>query len=197
MVFGHLPFGYITAKILVKRFKNYPVPVNQFMFWAMFGAIAPDTDLLYYYVVDYFKHHSPHQHHYYLTHFPIFWLTLLLISTLWLIAGQRLSTNSVFAFVFTLGGFFHMVLDTVTGSVLWLAPFRNKFYSFETNHPWQVNYFTHWGFGLELCIIVWAIYLWYKSPSTVTLLNNHPNTESVVPPPLPRPNNSTSDICVK
>ena len=171
MVFGHLPFGYITGKILYARFKKYPISTHTFTLFAMSGAIAPDTDLLYYYLIDYFIIPSPHRHHEYFTHFPIFWLTLLLISTLWLLLGKNHSKYPALSFVVALGGFCHMILDTVTGSVFWLAPFLYTPFTFKTNHSGEMHYLTQWGFGLELCIIVWAIYLWYSSittPSTVT-----------------------------
>ena len=76
MIFGHLPAGYITSKLLFKKFATRTSFYKAFMFWGMFGAIAPDIDLFYYYLIDVYKN----SHHTYFTHFPLFWLILLLIS---------------------------------------------------------------------------------------------------------------------
>lgn len=171
MVFGHLPFGYITSELLFNRFKKRHISINTFRFWTMSGAIAPDIDMLFYYVHDDIKFHSPHMHHSYFTHFPFFWVKLLGISIVWLLLDNNRGKLSPLAFMFTLGGFTHLILDTMTGYVYWLAPFHNKLFSFETNNPWETNYFTHWGFGVEVCLILSAVYLWYKRLNKASLVN--------------------------
>jgi inner membrane protein len=163
MIFGHLPAGYITSKLLFKRFEKHNLVYKEFMFWGMLGAIAPDADLLYYYTID--DYHHPH--HTYLTHLPFFWVTLFLISLLWLHLRDNHSQNQAFAVIFTLSGCIHMVLDTFTGNVFWLAPVFSTPFSFVSTdleyNSWELNYFTHWTFVLELCIVWWAVFLRFRT----------------------------------
>ena len=162
MIFGHLPAGYITAKLLFKTFKNRTAFYKAFMFWGMLGAITPDIDLLYYYTIDDYQH----PHHTYLTHLPFCWLTLLLLSFVWLRLSNNHSQNPAFAFIFALGGVIHMLLDTFTGEIFWLMPFFSTPFSFVSSdreyNSWGLNYFTHWAFVLELFIIWWALFLRFK-----------------------------------
>ena len=160
MIFGHLPAGYITSKLLFKKFGARTAFYKAFMLWGMLGAIAPDLDLFYYYTLDVYK--TPH--HTYLTHFPIFWLILILISIVWLRLSN--SQSPAFAFIFALNGLIHLILDTLTGNVFWLAPFLSTPFSFVSldleYNSWKLNYFTHWAFIFELFIIWWAIFLRLK-----------------------------------
>ncbi len=162
MIFGHLPAGYITSKLLFKKFATRTSFYKAFMFWGMFGAIAPDIDLFYYYLIDVYKN----SHHTYFTHFPLFWLILLLISMVWLRLGDNHSQNPAFAFIFAINGLIHMLLDTFTGNIFWLAPFLNTPFSLVSldleYNSWELNYFTHWAFVLELFIIWWAVFLRFK-----------------------------------
>ena len=155
MIFGHLPSGYITSKLLLKNFQNRSVNTNVFICWGMFGAISPDIDLLYYLLID--PSQPQHHHHKYVTHFPIFWLTLLLISLLWLRLDHRRSQSAVSAVIFTLNGFIHIILDTITGHILWLAPFMDKPFALIKDSSEKAHYFTHWTFGLEIILIFFAL----------------------------------------
>jgi inner membrane protein len=132
----------------------------------MLGAIAPDIDLLYYFLID--PSQPRHYHHTYITHFPIFWLTLLLISVLWLGWLHNRSKNQTRSLIFSLNGFIHTVLDTLTGHISWLAPFMDKPFSLTADASAATMYFTRWTFGLELLLILWAFSLWYKSSGKET-----------------------------
>jgi hypothetical protein len=158
MTFGHLSAGYITSKLLFKEFKHQAVFSKAFMFWGMFGSIAPDFDILYYYTTK----HTLINHHQYFTHFPIFWLALLLISLFWLRLHHHRSQNPASAFIFTFNGFIHTVLDTVTGDILWLAPFLSKPFSLVAKRS-EIPDFTDWTFGIELFLLLWALSLLAKS----------------------------------
>ena len=164
MHFAHLPAGYITSKILFRRFHKTPEGYKLFMFCGMAGAIAPDFDILYDFLFD----NSQGNHHEYFTHIPAFWLSLLLISLLWLLLDKNSSPGPSSAVVFTLGGFIHMILDTCTGPIFWLAPFSYTSYSWHSpnEYPWDVAYFVSWAFILELFIIWWAIFLFMKKKAS-------------------------------
>jgi len=157
MIFGHLPAGYITSKLISERLENCPFFYKTCMFWGLFGAVAPDTDLLYSLLIDHAYHHN------YVTHFPIFWLTLLLISLLWLQLDKTRSKVPALCFIFTLNALIHLILDTVTGHILWLAPFTNQQFSLITESSGGAHYFTQWGFGLEFFLMFWALFLWLTS----------------------------------
>jgi inner membrane protein len=162
MLFGHLPAGYITAKLVLRKFRHREVPAKEVMFWSLFGSIAPDTDLLYYHLID----GRQHYHHTYVTHFPLFWMLLFLISVLWLLVAPH-GRHTVSALVFSLGGFIHTFLDTLVGNIFWLAPFDYSPYSFITflayHAPWVLLYFPVWPMVLELLVILPALYLWNQS----------------------------------
>ncbi len=154
MKIAHAPAGYIVSKLLYSRFIKSKVSYNLFIFWGIVGATAPDFDLLYYYTFG----HPKHTHHEYFTHFPIFWLSLLLISVVWLKLANNNSQNAPLAFIFTINGFIHMILDSINGEFLlfWLAPF--SFYTL------YIDPYLPWNDGtLELFTILWALYLWKKN----------------------------------
>lgn len=152
MYFAHLPAGYITSKLFVKKFEKSKVRAKTFISWGMFGAIAPDLDFIYYFV-----DHGKHHHHQYFTHFPLVWLVLLLLSLLaWLLDFHRGQATAL-AFIFTFNGFIHTLLDTIAGYVLIFAPFADM------NKPVTLAHYFPWDEGfLELFVILWALYLWKK-----------------------------------
>ena len=161
MLTAHLPAGYVAAKLLFPRLATQGAPFRPFLIAALLGAVAPDFDLLYFYLID----ERQHLHHTFWPHFPILWLILLLVSTAWLYF-VRARQYAALAVIFTANGMIHMVLDTVVGNIWWFAPFVNQPYSLFTvtarYSPWWLNYIIHWTYGFELAIIVWAIYLWRR-----------------------------------
>ena len=150
MIFAHLPAGYIMSRLLFKKIANQKVSYESFRFWAMTGAIAPDFDLLVFAIAD----HHPKHHHEYLTHFPLFWISLVLISLLWMLFKRNQSKNPALALIFTLNGFLHLTLDTLTGYVYWSAPFGGKGtpFSLEPYSPLRPAI-------LEIIVFLWAFYL--------------------------------------
>lgn len=162
MILGHLPAGYITAKLLYKHCQQRITSYKAFMFWGLLGSVSPDFDMLYFHLID----HRQHHHHSYASHFPIVWIPLLALSILLLRLKPR-RPFAVFAFVFCLGGFIHLLLDSIVGDIWWLAPFIDKPFALATVpakfHPWWLNFILHWSFGLEIGVIVVAGWLRVKS----------------------------------
>ncbi len=158
MTFGHLSAGYITSKLLFKEFEHQSVYSKAFMFWGLFGSIAPDFDMLYFFLVK----HTLSDHHKYFAHFPLFWLTLLLISLFWLQLHRHRNQNPAAAFIFTLNGFIHTILDTVTGEIWWFAPFVNKPFSLVAERS-EIPSFTDWTFSIEFFLLLLALLLWGNS----------------------------------
>ncbi|MBO9453361.1 hypothetical protein J7426_24085 [Tropicibacter sp. R16_0] len=64
----------------------------------------------------------------------------------------------------------HLCLDTISGGILWAAPFNDHLYSLVTVPPtqshWIASFILHWTFVLELMIWGMAIYLWRKGQGT-------------------------------
>lgn len=161
MHYAHLPAGYIASKLLFRKFEKSPVKFNRFVFFGMVGAITPDLDLLYYFLVDQKQHH----HHGYFTHFPLLWLSFLFISIVWLQLDNNRHQSPALAFIFTCNGFLHMILDTIVGTISWLEPFVQVYppTNLEKYMPWDSRY-------LELFVFLWALYLW-KKPQIKGLFN--------------------------
>lgn len=165
MIIAHLPAGYVAAKLLYARVAApRRTSYRAFIAAGLLGAIAPDFDLVYFYL----HHDYQTLHHTLWPHYPVLWLGVLLLGILWMTTGpaRRLAP---LLFIFGLNGLVHMVLDTIVGKIWWLAPFDMNFsWSLVTIprrlHPWWLNHVFHWTFLLELAIIGWAVYLWLRMP---------------------------------
>lgn len=154
MIIGHAPAGYITAKLLLQHFIWRGVSPRKFLMVGIFGALAPDLDMFYFHLID----HRQHHHHSYVSHFPILWLGLLVISWLWM--RHRISSKAAsLAFVFCLSGFIHLILDSIVGDIWWFAPFIDRPFAMFTvpalYQPWWLNFIFHWSFALELAL--WGV----------------------------------------
>ncbi|MCF8215885.1 MAG: metal-dependent hydrolase [Chlorobium sp.] len=159
MVLGHLPVGYIISKMLFRTIKDRQVKYRTFMFWGLFGSVAPDTDMIYYYLFDY----RQYSHHQYVTHFPLLWLFFLLLSFVWILFHKKWGQYPVYAVIFTLGGFVHILMDTIVGgSMLLLAPFDYRHFCLVPHVPWDATQYKFLSYGLEAILILWAVLIWLK-----------------------------------
>ena len=159
MFIAHLPAGYLCGKHLLKRASSLPATPRQIMLCCLAGAITPDLDLLYFYLLDQRQHH----HHTYITHWPILWLTLILSSLLAIRLCER-KTVPTLVLLFSLSGLLHLLLDSVVGDIWWLAPWiDHPFALFQVSpdfKPWWLNFLLHWSFMIELAITFRALTLW-------------------------------------
>ncbi len=167
MLVAHLPAGYIAAKLLFPRLGVRTAAFRPFLVAGLLGAVAPDFDIPYFYLIDQHQHH----HHTFWPHFPILWASLLLASLAWFHLTHR-GQPAALAVIFSANGLIHMMLDTVVGNIWWFAPFVNQPFALFTipahySH-WWLNYIFHWTFIFELAIIAWAIYLWQRPPESKT-----------------------------
>lgn len=162
MFIAHLPAAYAISKMLLRGFKSAKINPGLFIAAGLAGAAAPDLDMIYFYVID----HRQSHHHTYFTHFPLVWLSLLLVSTAWC-HFSRSKASAILAMNFSLNGLVHMILDTFVGDIRWLAPFIDRYFSFfivpALYKPWWLNFLLHWSFALELFILTGAILLWRRS----------------------------------
>jgi inner membrane protein len=157
MFIAHAPAAYLLGqRLLPDQLDPHRYLIGIAI--VLFGGLAPDLDLLYFYFVD----HRQHVHHSYCTHIPFYWVSVygLLVVPLWRwwgrVAVQRFT-------LLVCGGMLHMLLDSVASGILWLYPFDNNYiglWHIPARYDWWVaNYLLHWTFLLELVIVaasVWA-----------------------------------------
>ena len=128
----------------------------------MFGAIAPDFDLAYFFLKDHVLHHT---HRFYF-HYPVIWLSILPISVLWRRLDNYRSQNAAFMLIFAVNGLIHLVLDTIAGEIYWSAGLGG------VGRPFGIGQYLPWDeCFLELFVFLWAFYLWKKEPIN-TLVKN-------------------------
>lgn len=162
MIVGHLPAGYLVSELLVKHVPTLNLKEAHVVSAGMLGAVAPDVDLLYFYLIDNRQHH----HHLYYPHLPVVWAVLLGLSVGWLLFSRR-KTLAVLAFAFSLNGMIHMVLDTIAGDIWWLKPWVDLPFVLVTVparfQPWWLNFVLHWTFMLDLVVLLLAGLVWHTS----------------------------------
>ncbi len=114
MFIAHMPAGFLVGALVAWRWPQAMVPAA----WAavLLGSVAPDLDLLYFYLVS----DRSINHHVYPPHVPVVWLltTALVGLCLWRAPARW---RSVW-FLFCTGWLLHLVLDTVAGGIWWLWP---------------------------------------------------------------------------
>jgi inner membrane protein len=156
MFIAHLPVGYLVVTVAYQRVSSLGLKSRGYFTAGMLGAVAPDTDLIYFYLID----HRQHNHHSYWTHYPSVWLVLFLISLV-LYLYKRSCAFCAVGMVFSVNGLIHMVLDSVAGYIHWFAPVGYHAYGLVTltrkYEIWWLNYILHWTFLIELSLAVWAI----------------------------------------
>ncbi|MFO1253312.1 MAG: metal-dependent hydrolase [Inhella sp.] len=149
MFIAHLPAGYLLTRWLAPRLAVAATPPRWLMAWGLFGAIAPDLDLLYFFLIDNRQTH----HHKYFPHWPLLWFALLLLAAPWRRSG-RVPVAACCALVFALNGFVHQLLDSVVGDIWWFAPFVDRSFALAQVparvQPWWLNFVPHWSFAIEL-----------------------------------------------
>jgi hypothetical protein len=160
---AHLPAGYIASKLAYRRCDPLEVSYPAFMLAGMAGALAPDLDLAWQYLVD----NGARHHHTYFTHYPVSWLAVLGVAFAWHGEADRKEPAALWC-IFALNGFVHICLDSVVGDIRWLAPFSDEFYALArvpaVHKPWWLNFLLHWSMLLEAAIVIAALALWRRKP---------------------------------
>lgn len=170
MFIAHLPAGYLIARFVSSRLGVEATP--RLMIAGMAGGIFPDIDLIYGALADGGRIH----HHQYWTHLPMLWLALSIAATFLcrrfqsdrLLAGRfggRFHKHQIF--VFLLGVWSHLFLDSVAGDIWWLWPWLDTPFSLvhvpSIHSPWWLNYLLHWTFSLELATVTLALSLGWRA----------------------------------
>lgn len=142
MLIAHLPSGYLVGRAVAGRDRAL-------MTAALIGSVFPDLDMLWFHLIDGRQTH----HHAYVTHWPVVYLAVLLLSALtWKTAPRWSRIGAAFA----VAALVHMLLDTVAAPLRWLAPFSDRWFEIvtvpATHANWVLSFVTHWTFALELTI---------------------------------------------
>lgn len=150
MFIAHLPAGYLAAR----GAERCGVRLRGLMASCLMGSIAPDLDLLYFYLVDSCRHH----HHSYASHWPSLWLVAL--GTALLLLAWRRARWCILLVAFAACGVLHIAMDGVVGDIQLLAPWSHEYFALATvparYKPWWLNFFLHWSMGIELLICAFA-----------------------------------------
>lgn len=156
MITAHLPSGYLLGRTA----QRYTPPHPWVMPAALIGAVLPDFDLIWFYLIDGQAIH----HHRYWVHMPGFWLivALVVLPLLRIMRRELLPVGRTFFAALLM----HLCLDTIAGDIAWGWPFSDGFISLFTvpaaydSFIW--SYLLHWTFSLELMIWAAAIYLYFR-----------------------------------
>jgi hypothetical protein len=161
MFIGHLPAGYLISHALSPKSGLDARWRGRFLWAGAAGALGPDLDVLYFYLVD----HRQHHHHGYLTHMPVLWLGMLIAAGFWLATGRE-KPWAAMAAVFSFNGLVHMALDSIVGDIRWLEPFSAKSFALfkvpTLYQPWWLNFFLHWSFGFEIAVTALGVYVFIR-----------------------------------
>ena len=152
MLTAHLPSGYCLGKIKGWRGSVFAA--------AIVGAVLPDVDLLFFYFVDDRAIH----HHRYWVHVPFFWAVIASV-TLPAVWKSRFRPVAIAFFTAIL---MHLLLDSIGGGIMWLAPFNTELVELVTVRPtqshWILSFLLHWTFLFEVLIWILAAFLYLKGP---------------------------------
>lgn len=161
MFIAHAPAGYLLGSSIAERLRHLPLSAKCVIAVCLFGSLAPDLDMLYFYLID----HRQTHHHKYITHWPLLWIAVFTFAAFWK-ALHRKSRTAIVVMLFSFSATIHMVMDTVVGDIWWLAPFIDEpFVAFTVQAnftPWWLNFILHWSFAVELTILCWAVLRFWR-----------------------------------
>jgi len=152
MMIAHLPAGYILGRATRTK--------GAMLGCVLLASVLPDIDMLWFHLVD--GRSVPHHH--YWTHAPGFWL---IVAAITLPAVAMLKRHWLPVAMLCFGAIlFHLVLDTLVGSIMWQWPFSRDFFQLATvsatHSHWILSFMFHWSFLIELLICASAIILYLR-----------------------------------
>ena len=158
MIVAHLPAGYLLSRGIMKLAGKGKESVRTLLAWGMVSSILPDIDLIYGALVD----HGLVPHHRYLTHWPSFWFSLVVVWALLMVCGVLRSRWHLMTIV-ALNVFGHLFLDWIVSTMWLLEPFSHEAFNLvvvpRRYHPWYLNFLLFWTAWLEAGILLAAVIL--------------------------------------
>lgn len=168
MFIAHLPAGYLSQAALPAPLRTPAVTVA-----ALVGSVAPDLDLLYFYLPSSLGGGGRQiSHHHYWSHTPAWWMFIIATSLcLWALlpaAGmRRVRAAALPVGILLFNVMLHHVLDTPMGGIRWMWPASGKLwvlFDVPARHaPWVLNFVLHPTFLIELSIVAAAGCVWLRS----------------------------------
>ena len=142
MIIGHLPAGYLAAVAVALRFPSRAVFAG-----IVVGAVLPDVDMLWFWLID-----SSTHHHHLITHRPVIWISLFVFA---------LALRSPALIGVATGALLHMLLDTTLGHIAWAWPLSDHTITLievqPTHDHWIKSFMAHWTFRLEIALLAIAL----------------------------------------
>jgi inner membrane protein len=154
---AHLPSGYVLARALPPAIPAL-MPIPFLMPVALLGAVAPDFDMIWFLFVDKGAIH----HHRYWVHIPAFWALVALVALplAWWLGHLRT------ALVFFAAILMHLLLDTISGGIMWGVPFSDRLFALvevpAAYSHWVISFMLHWTFLAEVVVWLVAISFWFR-----------------------------------
>ncbi|WP_321341120.1 metal-dependent hydrolase [Breoghania sp.] len=151
MLTAHLPAGYCLSRLAGKPHLASP----GLLATVLICSVLPDFDLIWFQFVDNGSLH----HHRYWVHVPFFWgvVGMLVIPLVWRTRFRSVAILGLAAI------FLHLVLDTIAGGIMWLAPLDTTLYRLVEIPPTyshaMISFLLHWTFLLEIAVWFCAIAL--------------------------------------
>ena len=153
MITAHLPAGYVLSRTLGWR--------GALAIAACIGAVFPDIDLFFFYVID---NRAVH-HHRYWVHAPAFALAVTAIA--WGLVRWRAPRHAPLIAAFGAGWALHILLDYPVGGIMWLWPMSEQLFTLvtvpATHSHWLLSFILHWTFLLEVGVWVLAFAMMSKA----------------------------------
>ncbi|MEI8337646.1 MAG: metal-dependent hydrolase [bacterium] len=138
---GHFAAGYLVSLALIK-IANANLNTNQVNLITVIGtlaAVAPDLDLVYYFIrKKKGKLKENESHRFYVTHAPILWLILGL--GIYFVAQNDFYKMAGLAI--WIGSWSHFVLDSIEFGVPWIWPISKKVFALKSDIPETPDYGT-------------------------------------------------------
>jgi len=159
---GHLPAGYLATSALLDRSGVVRETRRRLLALGLVASVAPDFDLIYFYLVG----HQQRVHHAYFPHLPFFWLVAVGVASLGLRLAGAERSSWLALWVIALNVTLHLVLDSIVGGIRWLWPFSDREFRLVSvparYHLWYWNFVLHWTFGLEVALVVAALWVFLR-----------------------------------
>lgn len=125
---GHIGGGYIAARLVLflTHASFSPVQTTILLIIGTLSGEGPDLDVIFFHIIRLVKKSDKKENHRaYITHTPIFWLTLsLAVVIMGYLCGSAFTVTT--GWMILAGSWSHLILDSIEYGIRWLWPFSPK-----------------------------------------------------------------------